>query len=136
MATRRGRSSSGVADNRQWAIYEKKVYDLSDYIYTTTTSTGSGEGVPNYAFLNDAVTKLFQQSPGQDITKSLNAVLDKLSVEDKEAHLECLNNAFYWGMLDFRKEAKCTVQNYLLLTFSILLMSTIGAKCELSFLPR
>jgi thymidine kinase len=41
-----------------------------------------------------------------------------------------MKRVFYLGDTDFRKEARCTVQNYLLLAFSIVMMSTVVAKCE------
>jgi len=125
----------GQADGRQWAIYKNKVYDLSDYLYTVQYySSSSGTDLPNYSFLNDDVTGLFQQSAGQDITKQMDTALSKLSSEDAANQLTCLDNAFYVGETDFRLTAKCTVQNWLLLAFSIILMTTILSKCT-SFCP-
>jgi chitin synthase len=114
-----------------WAIYNNNIYDLSDYFATIDYhSTSSGAGVPNYDFLNENITALFKQEPGADITKKMDKVFASMSQEDVQTQMTCLNNAFYLGVTDFRKTAKCTVQNYLLLAFSILLMSTILAKCE------
>lgn len=116
---------------RQWAIYKNKIYDLSDYLYTVQYySSSSGTDLPNYDFLNDDVSGLFQTSAGQDITKQMTAALAKLSSEDAARHIECLDNAFYVGATDFRETARCTVQNWLLLAFSIILMTTILAKCK------
>jgi chitin synthase len=48
----------------------------------------------------------------------------------------CLRNAFYVGRTDFRDTPRCTVNNYILLAFSVIIMITIGAKCTSpSFLP-
>nr|XP_018266092.1 chitin synthase [Kwoniella dejecticola CBS 10117]OBR88250.1 chitin synthase [Kwoniella dejecticola CBS 10117] len=117
------------SDSKQWAIYNKKLYDLSDYLYTVQYYSGSsGTDFPNYSFINDGISGLFQSSSGQDITKAMNEVLAKMSSEDVANNLKCLDNAFYVGELDFRKEPKCLVQNYLLLAFSIIIMATIGAK--------
>ncbi|WRT63166.1 uncharacterized protein IL334_000069 [Kwoniella shivajii] len=121
--------SGASSDSKQWAIYNKKVYDLSDYLYTEQYySSSSGTGLPNYSFLNEDISGLFQSSAGQDITKSMKEILAKMSTEDAASNLNCLDQAFYVGQLDFRKEAKCLVQNYILLAFSIIIMATIAAK--------
>lgn len=114
-----------------WAIYESGVYDLSDYFATITYySTSSGADVPNYSFLNSNLTTLFKQQPGTDITSAMNAVFATMTEEEANQQKQCLANAFFVGSTDFRKTARCEVQNYLLLAFSVLLMSTIVAKCE------
>lgn len=114
-----------------WAIYNKKVYDLSDYLYTVDYySSSSGTDLPKYDFFNTDVSGLFQTNTGQDITKALDAVFEKLSTDEKARTLTCMDNAFYYGETDFRKTARCTVQNYLLLAFSIIIMSTIALKCK------
>lgn len=116
---------------RYWAIYNNKVYDLSNYIYTISYySSSSGTDLPNYSFLNSDITDLFQTSAGQDITKDMDEKLSALTAEDAANQMTCLNNAFYLGELDFRKTPRCTVQNYLLLAFSIILIATIASKCE------
>ncbi|TYJ51675.1 hypothetical protein B9479_007746 [Cryptococcus floricola] len=112
------------SDSKSWAIYKKKVYDLSDYLETETYYTGQS----NYSFLNDDIASLFQSSSGQDITSDLDEILSGLSSDEQTAQMTCLDNAFYYGKLDFRKDAKCTVQNYLLLAFSIIIMATIASK--------
>lgn len=118
------------ADVRQWAIYKSKVYDLSDYLYTVQYySSSSGTDLPNYSFLNDDISGLFQQSAGQDITKEMDTALAKMSTDDAANQIKCLDNAFYVGETDFRLTARCTVQNWLLLAFSIILMTTILSKC-------
>lgn len=42
----------------------------------------------------------------------------------------CLRNAFYLGDVDFRESPRCTANNYILLSFSVLIMLTILVKCE------
>jgi chitin synthase len=124
-----GRSKAHLAC-RQWAIYNNQVYDLSDYIYTESYySSSSGTDLPNYSFLNSDLAALFQTNAGQDITSQMNKILAGLTEEDAANQMTCLNTAFYYGELDFRLTPRCTVQNYLLLAFSIILMITIGAKC-------
>ena len=117
--------------NRIWAIYKGGVYDLSDYFNTIDLfKDASGEGVPKYDFLDSSITSLFKQQPGQDLTKDIQKALDALGPEDGERQLTCMKRVFYLGDTDFRKEARCTVQNWLLLAFSIVMMSTVVAKCE------
>ncbi|ORY23277.1 chitin synthase-domain-containing protein [Naematelia encephala] len=122
-------ASGADSDSKSWAIYKNKVYDLSDYLYTQQYySSSSGTDLPNYSFLNTDLTNLFQTNAGQDITKQMTAVLAKLDTDDAANQLKCLDNAFFLGQTDFRKTPRCTVQNYLLLAFSIILISTIAAK--------
>jgi len=117
--------------SRIWAIYKNGVYDLTDYLYTADLyKDASGDGVPKYAFLDDSITTVFKQQPGQDITKDLQAALDNLGETEAAKQLSCMKQVFYLGDTDFRQEAKCTVQNWLLLAFSIIMMSTVVAKCE------
>ncbi|OXC66400.1 hypothetical protein AYX13_04910 [Cryptococcus neoformans] len=122
-------ASGADSDSKYWAIYNNKVYDLSNYIYTISYySSSSGTDLPNYSFLNSDITDLFQTSAGQDITKDMDEKLSALTAEDAANQMTCLNNAFYLGELDFRKTPRCTVQNYLLLAFSIILIATIASK--------
>lgn len=127
----RGEIEQGAKDDdtKLWAIYRKKVYDISDYANTVSFYAGaSGEGLPKYEFLNAAITKVIQQNAGSDVTSQLDEVLDGLSTEERDNNMNCLDAAFYFGIIDFRKDAKCTVQNYLLMAFAILIMVTIGVK--------
>ena len=75
---------------------------------------------------------IFQQRSGQDVTTPLNAVLETMNSTYRAQNLACLNNAFVVGSVDFRKTARCQVQNWLLIFFSALLMASIALKC-LSF---
>ncbi|BEJ14553.1 hypothetical protein CspHIS471_0403200 [Cutaneotrichosporon sp. HIS471] len=127
----RGEIEQGAKDDDKmvWVIYRRKVYDISDYVYTASYYAGSsGDGLPKYDFLNSAITKLIQQNTGRDVTQQLDEVLAGLSQEERDNNMNCLDAAFYYGIVDFRKDAKCTVQNYLLMAFAIMIMVTIGAK--------
>lgn len=44
-------------------------------------------------------------------------------------NLQCLRNAFFVGKVDFRKGARCQVQNYLLIVASAILMASMVVKC-------
>ncbi|KAI0774709.1 chitin synthase [Trametes elegans] len=118
------KAQASDADNmRTWAIYDNAVYDLSDYVYTSTTIPST-----QYSFLNSDIVDVFKQQAGQDITKPLNDVLAKLDTTTKDANMACISNLFYYGKPDFRKTARCQVQNILLLVASIILMVSIGIK--------
>ena len=97
---------------------------MTDYFYTTGLNLGD-----QYKFLNESVTDLFSQRIGQDITKPLQAALDDMTPDQRQQHVACLDNVFYIGEPDFRKTARCQVQNYILLAVSIVLMVSIGLKC-------
>ena len=94
---------------------------------TLTLNQGATQ---EYAFLNDGLTSLFQQQPGQDITQAMNAVFAQMDPTTKADNLACLEHAFYVGETDFRKTARCQAQNYLLLIFSGVLVASMALKCE------
>jgi chitin synthase len=110
-----------------WAIWENGVYDLTDYFYTISLDPDRKDIL---AYMNESVTDLFQQQPGQDITLPLNEVFAGMNNLTAEQHIDCLKNVFYVGNTDFRKTARCQVQNGLLLGFSVMLVTTIAAKCQ------
>ena len=112
---------------RFWAVYDNQVFDLSDYVASQAIDSSS------FSFLDTDIVDLFQQQPGQDITKELNAVLDGLDTETREKNMDCISNIGFYGKPDFRKSARCQVQNIILLVISIILMVSIGVKCKSSF---
>jgi chitin synthase len=118
-----------MVSHRTWAIWDKSIYDLTDYFYTISVNQGN---TGPYTFLNSAITDIFQQQPGQDITKPLNAALAQLDATTVQQNIQCLNNVFYVGEKDYRKEARCQVQNYLLLVASSILVASVAMKCECS----
>ncbi|KAH7923638.1 glycosyltransferase family 2 protein [Leucogyrophana mollusca] len=108
---------------RIWAIWDGSVYDLTDYVNTVTLNQGA---TSLYQFLNTAVTDVFKQQAGQDITSSLNQALAGLDPTTAAQNVNCLKNMFYLGETDFRKTARCEVQSYMLIVFtSILCASTV-----------
>ncbi|KAH9899128.1 chitin synthase-domain-containing protein [Cubamyces lactineus] len=106
--------ASDPDNQRLWAIYDNAVYDLSDYVYTQSINSAA-----EFSFLNQDIV---------DITKTLNNVLAGLDTTTCEQNMNCISNLFYYGKPDFRKTARCQVQNILLLVFSIILMVSIGIK--------
>ncbi|THH06648.1 hypothetical protein EW145_g3945 [Phellinidium pouzarii] len=91
-------------------------------------SQAQDTNIQRYQFLDDDIVTVFQEQPGQDITKQLNKVLAGKSSDVVNANMNCLENNFYLGETDFRNTPRCRVQNILLLVFSIILMVTIAAK--------
>ncbi|KAK3055404.1 hypothetical protein LTR53_020480, partial [Teratosphaeriaceae sp. CCFEE 6253] len=81
--------------------------------------------LPQYAFFGEAIDDLVQQNPGLDIT-TLWETNSKINATFRANSLNCLNNAFYVGKADFRKTAKCQINNYILLAFTIIICSVIG----------
>lgn len=118
-----------MVSHRTWAVWEKSIYDLTDYFYTISVNQGN---TGPYTFLNSAITDIFQQQPGQDITKPLNAAMANLDATTLQQNVQCLNNLFYVGKKDFRKTARCQVQNYLLIVASSILVASVAMKCECS----
>ncbi|KAI9508915.1 glycosyltransferase family 2 protein [Russula earlei] len=118
-------AASDQGNPRIWAIWEKSLYDLTDYFYTINANQGN---TGRYTFLSSAITDIFQQQPGQDITTPLNAAIAKLDATTAQENIQCLKNMFYVGEKDFRKEARCQVQNYLLLVASSILVASVVVK--------
>ena len=112
---------------RIWAIWEGGIYDLTDYVNTATINQGA---TSMYEFLNTDIVNIFKQQAGQDITQSLNKVLAGLDSGTVSANMNCITNAFYLGQTDFRKTARCQVQNYMLLVFTSIICASIALKCE------
>lgn len=101
---------------------------MTDYFHTVDDLNLGGA----YKFLNESVTDLFQQRIGQDISKELDGVLAQMDTATREQHVACLNNVFYMGETDFRKTARCQVQNWLLVAASAIIMSSMALKCKLT----
>ncbi|EPS33699.1 putative chitin synthase [Penicillium oxalicum 114-2] len=105
-------------DARYWVSVNEKIYDLTDYFHTVKTMNK----LATYDFLPSAVTDLFKNYPGQDVT-------DKwLDTADFRKAQRCLDFVFYKGKVDFRDSPKCTVNNWILLSFAILICAVILVK--------
>ncbi|KAH9482104.1 Chitin synthase 6 [Psilocybe cubensis] len=107
-----------------WGVYENQLFDLTDYVFTLSQQISA----PEYAFLDSDLVNVFKQRSGQDITAPLNAVLDSFNSTYRAQHTSCLKNVFLAGEPDFRKSARCQVQNYLLIVFSVIMMASILVK--------
>lgn len=120
-------NSEGQNENHYWFILHGKIYDLTDYYYTLDLQGG----LASFDFLNSAVSALIKQNPGLDITSQWddeyrNANGSQQVVMDNS--INCFNNAFYGGIPDFRDSAKCQVNNWILLAFTIILCAVILVK--------
>ncbi|WFD01439.1 chitin synthase [Malassezia obtusa] len=109
---------------RKWATVDGKLYDLTNYLYTVNLHAGDKK----YAFLNNDLVDLFDAQAGGDITKDYKNVLSAMTSDDRAQTERCMDNVFYMGKSDFRLTARCEAQNYILLSFSILIFCTIFAK--------
>ncbi|KAJ9479525.1 putative Chitin synthase 3 (putative) [Pseudozyma hubeiensis] len=109
---------------RQWAIVNSKVYDISDYLNTVSIYQTN----PAYSFLDSSIVSLFRAQAGSDITGDFEDAMSSFNQTYRGAMQACLDNVFYVGKTDFRNTARCEVQNYLLLAFSVLLVTTVLAK--------
>lgn len=105
-------------DQRYWVIINQKIYDLTNYFYTLDLMNGYS----TYEFFPDAVTQIFQNHPGEDVTDRWG---DSVAFQNS---LTCLDNAFYAGKVDFRQTPRCQVNNYILLAFTIILCAVILVK--------
>lgn len=108
----------GQNQGRQWVMVNGAIYDLTDYFYTLT-ATGSDR---IYKWFPDDVAELIQGNPGVDITNQWK------TTANFSAALQCMQNTFYVGKSDFRATAKCQVNNYILLAFTIILCTVILTK--------
>lgn len=107
----------GQNEQHYWFILDKNVYDLTDYYYSIKL-TGT------FDFFGDRITGLVQENPGLDITEKWAS----LPLVNRTTALNCLNNRFYIGQVDFRDSARCQVNNYILLAFTIILCVVILTK--------
>ncbi|KAL9638731.1 MAG: hypothetical protein Q9164_001367 [Protoblastenia rupestris] len=112
-------SSQASNSDRRWVILNGKVYDLTDY-YHTKELKGN---IEMYSFIPPKVSDIIQNGVGTDITSQWN---NKDS--DFINTLNCMNNVFYEGKTDFRDTARCQVNNYILLAFTIILCAVILTK--------
>lgn len=106
-----------------WFKIGNEVYDLSDYFYTLTLMPN----YPAYEFFDEDFINHVQQYPGTDISD----YLEKWASRDSSAETatrQCLNEVFYIGKTDYRDSARCQANNYILLTFTIILCAVILTK--------
>ena len=119
----------GEISNHQWFIYENLVYDMTDYMYTLKLMNN----IDQYSFIDSQVTNLVKNNPGEDLTDQITELIDRVSsnttqYESVMNSLNCVKNHFYVGKPDFRYSARCQVNNYILLAFTVLICAIIVIK--------
>lgn len=118
---------NGENGYNNWALLNGKLYDLTDYFYTQTLQNN----LAAYSFLDSTLSDLFKKNPGTDITDDYNSALKAANQTEKANilnSLNCLDQVFYAGIPDFRQSARCQVNNYILLVFTILICTVILVK--------
>lgn len=110
--------SQALTQSRSWVIVNQKIYDLTNYFYTLNRMPG----YPGYDFLPSSVTTLFKNYPGTDVTDKWQ------NTEQFQKAERCLDYVFYVGKVDFRVTPRCTVNNWILLSFSVLICTVILVK--------
>jgi chitin synthase len=112
------------ADANGWGRYVialyGKVYDIQDYM-TTADTYASSSSASDYHFLSGAVEDIFERFRGTDATSKWEMYKDRMSVQEQQMNLNCLDNYFLIGYVDPRKDARCTFTNYLLLSLAVLM---------------
>lgn len=118
----------GEDNQHTWFTYEDNVYDLTDYFHNLDIY----DNYPDYQFLNDNLTAVIEENPGQDITDQVNELrLQKRGTSEAsnlENSLNCVKNHFYVGIHDFRLSPRCQTSKYMLLAFTILICAVIVVK--------
>ena len=111
-------TAQGTDDQRPWFIVNNRIYDLTDYFHTVKVRTN----LPQWDWLPKDVKTMIQSNPGQDLTQQWKKTANFTNA------LNCFDNVFYVGTTDFRQSAKCQVNNYILLAFTIVLCVVILTK--------
>ncbi|ROT38740.1 chitin synthase [Sodiomyces alkalinus F11] len=116
-------------NNRMWVLYHGSIYDLTDYFYTLRLLRNER----SMQFLDTKLTSIVRNNPGSDVTQLWDDVIASSARNATENRsvlnsLNCIQNTFYKGVTDFRDSPRCTVNNYILLAFAIILVIVILAK--------
>lgn len=111
--------------NRYIIIIDKVIYDMSNYMQTINQYPSSeSPSFKKYNFFPDSVTNIFMNYQGQDATDPWKSLDEKT----RSNAMECMNNAFVYGYIDFRHTAKCQAANVILLVMAGLLTSITVIK--------
>jgi chitin synthase len=113
--------NEGENDNHMWFTLDDDVYDLTDYFKTLQVNNDGAE----YQFLDPKLVDLVKSNAGTNLKEEFG---NQLNSTAQSYNLQCLKNTFYIGKTDFRKTAKCRVNDYILLAVTIILCSVIVIK--------
>jgi chitin synthase len=118
-------------DQKPWARYGNQIYDLTDYLNDLDVF----DSAPDHAFLDEGVVDLWKNSPGTDIKPELDSMIAKARSAGNDSvtapivnSWSCIQEISYKGIIDFRDSARCQVNNYIMLAFTIILCSVIVVK--------
>jgi chitin synthase len=121
---------NGEKMNRNWAVINDCIYDLTTYILGGRyVAAPPGEVTPDGIdtnFLNSEVVDLFWQNSGGDITEKFEAL--PLTNDQKNRELVCIRNLYFVGMVDRRNSTKCQFSTYFLLVITVCLCLVIFFK--------
>lgn len=130
-----GTTVSGIKTNRQWAIIDNCVYDLTLYNMGGRTPVAPpGETPPSNVdvnYMDSSIVQLFREKSGLDITEDFNKL--PLDAAVKQRQLVCLRNLFFVGLVDSRNSARCQFSTYLLLIVTVLLCAVMVFKFLAAF---
>lgn len=121
--------SEGNTVQHMWARYDDKIYDLTDYFHTQDVFVNADM----YKFLHPKISDLWKNNPGQDVKDMLDGVI-RDSTSDATEHAKivnswlCIQRVFYKGMTDFRETPRCTINNWILLAFTIIVCAVVLIK--------
>ncbi|KAF2639750.1 hypothetical protein P280DRAFT_429083 [Massarina eburnea CBS 473.64] len=110
----------GDNQNHYWFRLGNRVYDLTDYFHSQDLDSSS-----QYKFLDPTLEELVQSYAGSDLTEKFH---NKLNASTQAKNLQCLETTFFIGITDFRKSARCQVNDYILLAMTIILCAVIVIK--------
>ncbi|KAK3324144.1 putative chitin synthase 6 [Cercophora scortea] len=122
-------AEDGKINNHPWFIYDGSVYDLTDYLHTVKLYQGD----TRYEFLDNDLVSTVKNNPGQDVTDKFRTILKKAenNATTKATTMNtitCMKETFYIGKPEFRFSARCQVNNYILLAFTICICAVIVVK--------
>ncbi|KAJ2907331.1 putative chitin synthase protein [Zalerion maritima] len=122
-------SEDGSVNSHPWAIYNKEVIDLNYYFYTQDLMDGNKA----YSYLDEDLTSIVEENPGTDVTELWDAVFESkkgnsTAYAQAVNSLTCMRTVFYTGLKDFRYTARCQVNNYILLAFTVIICCVILVK--------
>lgn len=103
---------------RNWVSVDNKIYDLTDYINSQSMASNASQ----WSWINPDLVTLFRNQAGSDVTKDFNSILSGIPEIEQTQNKNCLDKTFYVGKIDPRETPRCMVQNYILLSFSALVM--------------
>ncbi|KJZ78067.1 hypothetical protein HIM_02704 [Hirsutella minnesotensis 3608] len=121
--------SAGNNEQRPWARYGDRIYDLTNYFHTQDAQPNR----PEYMFLDTKISDLWKANAGQDIKDLIDdAIQSSANNATRHAKIvnswQCIQNTFYKGMTDFRETPRCTINNWILLAFTIIVCAVVLIK--------